>query len=623
MTSAGPPEHRRPSLIDINLIPIKEWKPPISLFGVIVAILILVFIYAVFPFATLAEDYDWPDIPNLYGLWHEQKDDINSLEDTLAEREAYRTWLIGQVEQAGDLNEQIDAAENLLGTMEQDYAALSQGTITWSSVLETIEDAAPAGVNLISIAQGSSIEIAGTATSDALISEYAAALEDTGLFASVDITEHEFKETTSSSSNIVIETCDNVWNTHSGAVFTWADPKDYVAGLYSAKQSITKAFGNGLVAYQNVATDLRDAKYVVFWIKSSTDQPEGVLQLVFYSPAFEPYAPITLVKQYTNNTDVGITDPPPADQWANSDITIPPADDLIITSVDVYVKITHAARGELIVKVKHPDGTEDVLHNLVDGGADIDQWYLNRTIFNGKRSQGTWKLLVLDTVTGNTGYIDTWMLKITGTIPLTPAPTPTPTPAPTPTPTPTPVAWPTIEYSPPSLCFSAREGTNPSGQILKIWNSTGGTLNWSATSNATWLTLDLTSGSSTGETDYVTVSVNVTGMSAGSYTGTITIKERTYPEAVSPQTVTVYLNIREPIVVERLDVPALTADTWIEVIMPLSNASDIWPDYSVALYATGDPDACVVWLDDIRAALEPTPGPYSFVITVTLAGGGE
>jgi len=631
MTSAGPPEHRRPSLIDINLIPIKEWKPPISLFGVIVAILILVLIYAIFPFATLAEDYDWPDIPNLYGLWHEQKDDINSLEDILAEREAYRTWLMGQVEQAGDLRERIDEFENLLGAMEQDYAALSQGTITWSNVLETIEDAAPAGVNLISIAQGSSIEIAGTATSDALISEFAAALEDTGLFASVDITEHEFDETTSSSSNIVIETCDTTWNSKSGAVFTLVD-KDAKVGLYSAEQSITTSFGNGLVAYRNVAKDIRDGRYILFWVKSDTDQPEGIFQLVFYSPAFEPYTPITSIKEYRNDTVVPISDPPP-ETWVNSDITVPSADDLIITSVDVYVKITHTLRDDLIVQLKHPDGTLEELHNRTDGGANIDQWYPIPAKFDNKRSQGTWQLRVIDMVTGNIGQIDTWTLKITGTKPTTPAPTPTP-PHPTPTPTPTPVAWPTIEYSPLSLYFSARQGTdpsatNPSSQTLNIRNSSRGTLNWYLTGGAPWLILSPTSGSSTGEVDSVTVRVDTfydlsdpeSDLPTGSYAATIYIND---PEALnSPQTVTVYLNIRTPTVVERLDIPALSADTWTEVIMPLSNTSDIWPDYSVGLYATDDPGACVIWLDDIRAALEPTPGPYSFVITVTLAGGGE
>jgi len=179
-------------------------------------------------------------------------------------------------------------------------------------------------------------------------------------------------------------------------------------------------------------------------------------------------------------------------------------------------------------------------------------------------------------------------------------------------------------------------GANPWNQILQIWNSTGGTLNWQVTSNALWLKLGPSdadpythSGSSTGEVNYVDVYADVTvpwpaappPMSAGSYTGTITIADTNALN--SPQTVPVYLTIKEPVMVERLGIPALTANTWTEVILQLSNASKICPDYSVALYATRDPGLCILWLDDIRASTEASPGPYTFVITVTLAGGGS
>ena len=750
MTSAGPSEHRRPSLIDINLASVerrrREGPSPISPFSVIVVFLILVLAYAIFPFAALMED---SDIPNLYGAWREQQDDIDSLEDTLAEKEELRDWLIALAGEAGDVSERINQLENMLSAMEQDYTALSQGTVTWSEMLEAIEDAAPVGVTLTSISEGSSIKIEGTAATDALISEYAAALEDTGLFSDVDITEHELDQNTSAVSENSIEKCETVWSSPGTQVFTLVDSKDYTQGLYSAKQSITTAFSTGLVAYQNEAKDLRDGKYVVLWLKSSTDQPAGVFQLVFYSPSFEPYSPITFFKDYINNADVPIPDYDPLGGWVHSDITVPTADDLAITSVELDVKIVHPAETDLVVKIKHPDGTEYVLHNQTGAGADIDETYKISTTFASKHSQGTWQLLARDMVTGNTGYIDTWTLKITGTIPLTPAPTPTPTPTPgaTPTPTPTPIAWPTIDYRPHNLCLSARQGTNPSDQTLEIWNSSGGILYWSVSSNVSWLSLTPTSGTSTGEVDYVTVSVDaaskrytnntdvsipdnngwvnsditfpadpdpakdltitsvdvyvkithpsrgelavkvkhpdgteevvhladptdtdanidqwynipvnfdgkpspgiwqllvqdtaagntgvidswtlkITGtpppLGTGSHTATITIKDATALN--SPQTVPVYLTIREPVLVERMGIPGLNANSWTEVILPLSTASKICPDYSVALYATQDPGACVLWLDDIRATLEPTPGPYKFVITVTLAGGGS
>ena len=111
-----------------------------------------------------------------------------------------------------------------------------------------------------------------------------------------------------------------------------------------------------------------------------------------------------------------------------------------------------------------------------------------------------------------------------------------------PTPTPTP---PEIYFSPSSFTFTATEGdANPADQTLGINNSGGGSLDWSVNDDAGWLTLDPPNGSSTGETDDVTLSVDITGMSAGSYSATITIEA---PGASnSPQTVAVDLTINPP-----------------------------------------------------------------------------
>jgi len=110
-------------------------------------------------------------------------------------------------------------------------------------------------------------------------------------------------------------------------------------------------------------------------------------------------------------------------------------------------------------------------------------------------------------------------------------PTPPPPPAP-----------PVIAVSSSSLSFSAEQaGLNPPSLTLEIDNAGAGTLPWSATDDADWLTLSLTGGSSTGETNNVTVSVNIAGLSPGDYSATITISA---PEASnSPQTVSVNLTI--------------------------------------------------------------------------------
>ena len=86
---------------------------------------------------------------------------------------------------------------------------------------------------------------------------------------------------------------------------------------------------------------------------------------------------------------------------------------------------------------------------------------------------------------------------------------------------------PTIGYDPASFSFSATEGgANPGTQPLQIWNSGAmptTAMAWSLTDNADWLSLNPTSGSSSGEHDTVTVSVDISGMTAGDYDATITI----------------------------------------------------------------------------------------------------
>jgi len=101
---------------------------------------------------------------------------------------------------------------------------------------------------------------------------------------------------------------------------------------------------------------------------------------------------------------------------------------------------------------------------------------------------------------------------------------------------------PTIAYSPISFSFSATiNGPNPSGQTLTIWNSGGDTLDWSVSDDAAWLSLNSTNGSSTGEEDSVTVSVDISGLSAGTYSATITISDSGATN--TPQTVPVGLTI--------------------------------------------------------------------------------
>jgi len=133
------------------------------------------------------------------------------------------------------------------------------------------------------------------------------------------------------------------------------------------------------------------------------------------------------------------------------------------------------------------------------------------------------------------------------------------TPTPTPTPTPT---GPTIAFSPSSFTFMATEGgDNPASKTLTIWNSGTGTINWSLADNADWLAFTPTGGSSTGvaDKDSVTLSVDISGMSAGSNSATITISASGATN--TPKTVTVTLTILTP---QTPTNTVGTAESWVE-----------------------------------------------------------
>ena len=104
------------------------------------------------------------------------------------------------------------------------------------------------------------------------------------------------------------------------------------------------------------------------------------------------------------------------------------------------------------------------------------------------------------------------------------------------------IRGPVIGFDPSSLSFAAEEGeSTPASQTLEIRNAGIGAMPWSVSSDATWLSLSPTIGTSSGEIDKVTVSVDISGMSAGDYSATITISAEKAPN--TPQTVPVDLSI--------------------------------------------------------------------------------
>ncbi len=103
-----------------------------------------------------------------------------------------------------------------------------------------------------------------------------------------------------------------------------------------------------------------------------------------------------------------------------------------------------------------------------------------------------------------------------------------------------------IELTPSQIPFNGTiGGSNPAPQTLTIKNTGGADLNWTASKNASWLTLSKTSGSLTGgNSDSITVSINTSGQQSGQCSDTITISD---PNASNgSQTVQVTLGLIAP-----------------------------------------------------------------------------
>jgi hypothetical protein len=78
---------------------------------------------------------------------------------------------------------------------------------------------------------------------------------------------------------------------------------------------------------------------------------------------------------------------------------------------------------------------------------------------------------------------------------------------------------PVLAVSPDSLDF----GTEQTVLSFEITNAGTGTLTWNVAGDQTWITVDPTSGSTTTDTDQVSVTVDRTGLGPGDYAGSVTV----------------------------------------------------------------------------------------------------
>jgi uncharacterized protein (TIGR03437 family) len=106
----------------------------------------------------------------------------------------------------------------------------------------------------------------------------------------------------------------------------------------------------------------------------------------------------------------------------------------------------------------------------------------------------------------------------------------------------TPVAAPAISLGSEGLQFSSTGGATPPSQSVDVSNSGGGTLAWTATSSASWLTVSPASGSGSG---VLSVSASPAGLAAANYSGSISVSAA--GAANSPQSISVTFAVTAPL----------------------------------------------------------------------------
>lgn len=92
---------------------------------------------------------------------------------------------------------------------------------------------------------------------------------------------------------------------------------------------------------------------------------------------------------------------------------LPVANTSAITSVALSLNISHTYRGDLIVNLISPSGTSYSVSNRSGGSADnIVLTDSAVTAFNGQSPNGTWRMVVSDRASIDTGALNSWSIKV-------------------------------------------------------------------------------------------------------------------------------------------------------------------------------------------------------------------
>ena len=170
------------------------------------------------------------------------------------------------------------------------------------------------------------------------------------------------------------------------------------------------------------------------------------------------------------------------------------------------------------------------------GTISTEQDTISAQVSPGGLSAGTYSSSFTIAVTGKNGGIQTATIPISFVVSTSGTTTTSSTLTTT---------TPSILLNPTNLSFSGTAGgANPLAQTINLINPTGGTLTWSMMESAAWLALNVASGTTTTETDQISVSVGTSGLSAGTYSTIISVTAS--GASNSPQQISVSLTLSQP-----------------------------------------------------------------------------
>jgi len=166
--------------------------------------------------------------------------------------------------------------------------------------------------------------------------------------------------------------------------------------------------------------------------------------------------------------------------------------------------------------------------------------------------------------------------------------------------------------SPTALTFSAvAGGENPPNQTLTV-SMTNSKKTLTASDNASWLTVSLAVSSSSTGTSWFVAAVNTSGLSAGTYNGSITFTEGTSASTVVPVTLTV-----SPSSQSTTSLPTLTGSPTTFTFSAVQGAEN--PPNQTLTVSRSMTDTTTLTASDNATWLTVSPSPISMTQTAWLA----